>query len=201
MVSTGSSVNYREFLISRGYDVATLDFPGQDGRRWVYVRSVPVDGIWNRLTRVGRQWFVQLQSGDWRNWDDAKQRPWSQGPWHECLEPIEGTQAPGIPSTSEPLPDSLFVQSLRQLGFTPVSPPSWLGNVWVERNGIQSLAVASSRSLVRMHQGQLEQTPLVRECSPEAAKPVTTPPVALFVSMQTCPVQISGRNHQAALFS
>lgn len=201
-------MNYVEFLRGQGLDVAGRSFTGVDGRQWLYARHVPESGNWNALTKPGRQFFIQPDSGDWKLWGDAATYEWNSGPWHECYE---GEPQPVSPcGDAETVDDGQhpFLRAAIAQGFEPKGSMSFVGNITGTYNGRLVIASTKTESFVA-NVGTVESFKTLAEIDEwrgtghkpkEIQEPGTVTPAKPFVSMREKPIEFSGRTKQGSLF-
>lgn len=189
-MTTTERINW---LTARDFEIAGRGFVGMDRREWRYMRCLPVTGIWNRETRPGRQFFLQLESGDWQCWGTGVIERWESGPWHECVEPV-AQAVTAEASAAEVSPLHPWISQLQQLGFRFISTINSVGNAWALFHGERVLVHTwCQKFTTRGFQtfGSVDEL--------LAMQPVSTPS-RLFVSMRDNPITMSGRTRQLALF-
>lgn len=214
----------RALLEQHGFVVAQKSFRGSSGRELHYLLQLLPDGSrgteQSRAEFESRQYFVQLDSGDWQRWGSGVWCTFESGPWNELAEqpvPIVSPTAvtvsanaaivpttPAIDSVAKSTADAElhpFLQHCLQSGFTwddrknAARGPVDLGNRWLLKDGVSYLALPRNQVLIDRHwQEHRLETLAAHTPAPVAsrAKP--------FVSMKQQPLQITGNRKQIRLF-
>jgi len=182
----------REFLKSRGFDVAREAFPGHAFPQTYYLREVDPRGT---VTK----YFIDLDSGRWQLWGG----PWQDfdaGPWNELVEPE--TQAASTVTRSD-LNQAFLDRCLAAgLQLDPDHKPGTvngrdLGNRFMRLNGARYLVVTAVERILD-RQGNTVQ---LDDLSAQTTVHRTTPAFETARCMEFGkPVEMAGARKQKALF-